>query len=80
LCKYSKCKKTISRKILAVFPLKNKEILYGVIQSGKHKFQEKDKNQMKTLRIADFTIVWILKNKRWKLKRDLSYNHKPFSD
>jgi hypothetical protein len=72
-------KRQLVPKSLAVFPLKNNNILYGAIQKGKHTFLEKDSNKMKTLGIADFTHIWILENKQWTLKRVLSYNHKPFS-
>jgi hypothetical protein len=67
-------------KSLAVFALKNNGILYGVTQKGKHTFVEKDRNKMKTLGIADFTHIWVVKNKQWTLKRVLSYNHRPFSE
>jgi hypothetical protein len=72
-------KRQLVKKSLTVFPLKNNGILYGAIQKGKHTFLEKDRTKMKTVGIADFTHVWILENKRWKLKRVLSYNHAPFS-
>jgi hypothetical protein len=69
-------------KSLIVFPLKKKGVLYGAIQKGKHTFQKKskDKNEIKTTGIADFTHLWILKNNSWKLKRILSYNHESFSE
>lgn len=65
---------------LEVFELKNNGELYGVIQEGKHTFQEKNNSKMKTFGIANFTHLWILENKKWKLKRVLSYNHKPYSE
>jgi hypothetical protein len=67
-------------KSLAVFALKNNGILYGAIQKGKHTFVERDRNKMKTVGIADFTHIWVVKNKQWTLKRVLSYNHRPFSE
>ncbi|WP_299668652.1 nuclear transport factor 2 family protein [uncultured Polaribacter sp.] len=72
----------ITRQLVAasleVFPLKNNGVLYGAIQKGKHTFQEKNNTEIKTVGIADFTDLWILENNSWKLKRVLSYNHKPY--
>ncbi|MGJ8744181.1 nuclear transport factor 2 family protein [Polaribacter sp.] len=65
---------------LEVYELKNNGVLYGAIQKGKHKFQEKQKGVLNTVGIADFTHLWILKNNKWVLKRVLSYNHLPFSE
>ena len=65
---------------LEVFELKNNGELYGVIQEGKHTFQEKNNSKMETVGIANFTHLWILENKKWKLKRVLSYNHLPYSE
>lgn len=64
---------------LEVYPLKNNGTLYGAIQKGKHTFKEKQNGVLTTTGIADFTHVWIIKNKKWKLKRVLSYNHKPYT-
>ena len=64
---------------LQVYPLKKNDKLYGAIQKGKHTFKEKQNGVLITTGIADFTHVWIIKNKKWKLKRVLSYNHKPYS-
>jgi len=65
---------------LEVHPLKNNEVLYAAIQKGKHTFQEKQKGVLKTVGIAAFTHLWILENNIWKLKRVLSYDHKPYSE
>ena len=67
-------------KSLEVFPMKNNGILYGAIQNGKHAFQIKENKILKTVGIANFTHLWILENKIWKLKRVLSFNHKPYSE
>lgn len=73
-----------TRKLVAnsleVHQLNNNGVLYGAIQKGKHTFQQKQKGVLKTVGIADFTHLWIIENKIWKLKRVLSYNHKPFSE
>jgi hypothetical protein len=62
---------------LSVFEMKNNNKRYGAIQKGKHRFQQKIEGRMKTVGIADSTHLWILENNTWKLKRVLSYNHKP---
>lgn len=65
---------------LEVHQLKNKGVLYGAIQKGKHTFLQKQNSEFKTVGIADFTHLWILENNQWKLKRVLSYNHKPYTE
>lgn len=65
---------------LEVFALKNNGLLYGAIQTGKHRFRERQQGILTTVGIANFTHVWILENKQWKLKRVLSYNHLPFTE
>ena len=72
-------KRELVKNSLEVFELKNNNKLYGAIQKGKHTFLQKFDGKMKTVGIADFTHLWVLENKQWKLKRVLSYNHKPFS-
>ena len=62
---------------LSVYEMQNNNKRYGAIQKGKHRFQQKIEGKMKTVGIADFTHLWILENNSWKLKRVLSYNHKP---
>ena len=62
---------------LTVFPLKNNGILYGALQMGEHRFFESYKGQPEVGgSLAKFTHLWILENKKWQLKRVLSYNHK----
>jgi len=61
---------------LEVYPLYNNGVLYGAIQTGEHRFFEKNTDQPeKAGSKAKFTHLWILENKHWKLKRVLSYNH-----
>lgn len=61
---------------LEVYPLKNKDVLYGAIQMGIHRFYaiEKDKPEYLTS-TAKFTHLWKLENGEWKLSRALSYDH-----
>lgn len=61
---------------LTVFPMKNNGVLYGAIQHGMHEFEfinEDGKYQKGD--IARFTHVWILEQGRWKIRRELSYDH-----
>lgn len=73
-------KRRLVKNSLTVFPLKKNNKLYGAIQKGKHTFLQKIDGKMKTVGIADFTHLWILENKLWKLKRVLSYNHQPLTE
>lgn len=65
---------------LEVYSMENNGKLYGAIQTGKHTFQQKINDKMQTVGIANFTHLWLLENNIWKLKRILSYNHKPFTE
>lgn len=65
---------------LEVFPLKNNGVLYGAIQRGKHNFFIRKNKEIVPTGSALFTHLWILKNKKWKLKRVLSYNHLPIQN
>jgi hypothetical protein len=61
---------------LELYPLYENGKLYGVIQSGVHRFylREKGKEDIYT-NIAKFTSVWILEGGTWKLTEVLSYDH-----
>ena len=72
-------KRNLVSNSLEVHQLKDNGTIYGAIQKGKHTFLQKTNGIFKTVGIADFTHLWILENKNWKLKRVLSYNHKPYS-
>ena len=73
-------KRNLVKGSLEVHQLKNNGKLYGAIQRGKHTFQQKTNGFFTTVGIADFTHLWILENNNWKLKRVLSYNHKPYTE
>lgn len=61
---------------LQVFPLRDNGHLYGAIQKGKHKFYIKEPGkEMYLTSTADFTHVWILVDRNWKIQTVLSYNH-----
>ncbi|RXR29089.1 nuclear transport factor 2 family protein [Flavobacterium piscinae] len=61
---------------LAVFPLYENGILYGVFQQGIHEFylREQGKNDVLTS-TARFTHVYLLINNQWILREVLSYDH-----
>lgn len=77
---FGKFQRNLVENSLEVYSLKNNGVLYGAIQKGKHTFHKKQKKTFKTVGIADFTHVWILENKQWKLKRVLSYNHQSYTE
>ena len=63
---------------LAVYPLKNKGLIYGAIQMGEHRFYETEKGKPeRAASVARFTHLWKLENGEWKLVRVLSYDHQP---
>ncbi|MGE0882289.1 MAG: nuclear transport factor 2 family protein [Blastocatellales bacterium] len=79
ICKLSyKPRRELVEGSLEVYPLKNNGVLYGAIQSGKHRFYaiEKDKPEYLTSE-ARFTHLWKLEEGEWKLIRVLSYAHQP---
>lgn len=63
---------------LKVFPLKNNGEIYGAIQTGEHIFyiKEPDKDLYATEQ-GKFIHTWVLDNGQWKVKRIVSYEHKP---
>lgn len=61
---------------LEVYPLHKDGKLYGAIQHGVHRFEFlNDKNEYQKGDIAKFTHVWMLVDGKWKIKRELSYDH-----
>ena len=63
---------------LKVYPLYKDGKLYGAIQHGEHTFTYLDQdNTYQRGDIAKFTHIWLLMDKKWKLRRELSYDHKP---
>lgn len=62
---------------VTVFPLKDKDSVYGAIISGEHLFFiRKDQNE-KADGIARFSHLWLLKYGKWKMHRVFSYDHRP---
>lgn len=62
---------------LQVYPLYENGTLYGAIQKGSHNFYLRENNKLRPTVTAKFTHLWILENKKWTLKRVLSYDHQP---
>jgi len=63
---------------LKVFPLKNNGEIYGAIQTGEHIFYIKESNkELYATEQGKFIHTWILENGQWKVKRIISYEHKP---
>lgn len=77
LCKSNyKARRELVEGSLEVYPLKNKGVLYGAIQMGKHRFYELEKGKpQRFTSIAKFTHLWKLEDGNWKLLRGLSYDH-----
>lgn len=61
---------------LRVFPLYNEGKLYGAIQSGIHDFYMINNREQRFTENAKFLATWILEEGEWKLKKELSYDHK----
>ena len=59
-----------------VYPLENNGVLYGAIQQGEHQFHTKGTDPaIAGYTIAKFTNIWLLRDKTWKLKTSLSFDH-----
>ena len=70
-------KRILIPESLEVYPMYKNGELYGAIQHGIHSFEFLNENQeYQKGDIAKFTHVWILENGNWKIKRELSYNHR----
>lgn len=65
---------------LKVYTLNKNGVLYGAIQKGDHNFYLKEKGEIRPTVTAKFTHLWILENKKWTLKRVLSYDHQPIQN
>lgn len=66
------------RKLLLneIHPLKSNGNIYGVLQNGTHEFYAIEPNEKPYLTsTANFTHLWIKKEKEWLLKRVVSYHH-----
>ncbi|NNE78423.1 MAG: nuclear transport factor 2 family protein, partial [Pricia sp.] len=62
---------------LEVYPLYKEGNLYGAIQNGVHHFEFLNgQSEYQQGDIAKFSHIWIKENELWKIKRELSYDHK----
>lgn len=66
---------------LEVHPLKENGKLYGALQHGVHRFEFiNEAGEWQRGSIARFTHLWILEEGKWRLRRELSYDHKHSGD
>ncbi len=79
LCKTGK--NTLRRealpKTVAVFPLEDKDSVYGAIITGEHVFYKSGDPAEKVEGKASFFHLWLLKDGKWKMHRVFSYDHLP---
>lgn len=77
LCKMKyKPRRELVEGSMEVFPLENNGVVYGAIQTGKHRFYALGiDGVVKLTSIARFTHVWLIENGKWKFSRGLSYDH-----
>lgn len=70
-------KRRLVDSTMHVFPLYDKGVLYGAIQTGDHRFFALEKGMPEYLTgLAKFTHLWLLEGGEWKLSRGLSYDHR----
>lgn len=61
---------------MEIFPLYNQGELYGVIETGEHRFHAKYPGKVEfPSGIAKFTLLWMLEDGEWRLTRALSFDH-----
>ena len=61
---------------MEVYPLAKDGVIYGAIQSGRHRFYETNKGQPERFAsIARFTHLWLLEAGKWRFARGLSFDH-----
>jgi CubicO group peptidase (beta-lactamase class C family) len=68
-------RRELEKGSLRVYPLRDKNVLYGAIQTGRHRFYEGGKDNEHLSSVATFTHLWRLENGDWRLSRVLSYDH-----
>lgn len=84
LAKKSLCGDTIKKPIrkvdvssLEVFPMYDKNVLYGVVQTGVHSFYIREKNKADVFTgKAKFIHLYLRINNKWILKEVISFDHK----
>ncbi|NQZ45388.1 MAG: nuclear transport factor 2 family protein [Flavobacteriaceae bacterium] len=69
-------KRILIEDSLEVYPLYKNGELYAAIQHGVHRFEFLNQNnEYQRGDIAKFTHVWVRQDGRWKVRRELSYDH-----
>lgn len=71
----NKVRRDLVPNSMKVYPLYNNNVLYAFIEEGEHDFFEFSNGKWNQGSRAKFTILWILEDKQWKMKRVLSYDH-----
>lgn len=71
----NKVRRELVPNSMKVYPLYNNNVLYAFIQEGEHDFAEFSNGKWNKGSRAKFTILWILEDKDWKMKRVLSFDH-----
>jgi len=71
-----KARRELVEDSMDIFPLRNQGKLYGVIETGEHRFHETYPGKPEhPTGIAKFTMLWLLKDGEWQLARVLSFDH-----
>lgn len=71
----NKIKRELVPNSMKVYPLHKNNILYAFIQEGEQEFFELYEEKWNKGSRAKFTVLWILEDNQWKMKRVLSYDH-----
>lgn len=75
-----KTRRLLDAASMEVFPLYDKDSLYGAVQTGIHRFYAQEGTQPEYLAgKAKFTHLWQLEHGQWKLLRSISYDHRDYA-
>lgn len=76
ICKSEfKPKRELDLSTFSVYPMENNGKIYSAITEGSHFFSELQSGKRVKGGKAKFSILWLLDNGSWKMKRVFSYNH-----
>lgn len=77
LCKTGKnhLRREVVPNTVNVFPLKDKDSIYGAIITGEHLFYSNESGNSEGK--AKFSHLWLLEDGKWKMHRVFSYDHHP---
>lgn len=62
---------------VSIYPLKDKDSVYGAIITGEHLFYIKNGKSERLDGQAKFSHLWLQKNGEWKMHRVFSFDHGP---